>query len=440
MQGVKESASVVLRHKDQVLLVKRRDNLGAFPGYDAFPGGKVEKGDDSQFSDYSKFQEFGIAPHILGCAFREIKEELGINLEDHLEIIIGISELPVFTTPPFNPIRFKNHTILIELKKVVPFKIDKGEISQANWFTFNDLKSQFSKGHLLMVPPVRAIIECEGEPLLIRKKYEDLEDQYRRGLFEIEPIKEFFQTPIPSNTIPPATNTNCFRFDDLIIDPSPKDEVVLESTIKFFKSKGVKRILITHHHGDHHQFLDKVRDGLNARLSMSEFTFLKLKERYNLKPEEVQILKEGSVVGKWLGENLIVIEVPGHDEGQIALAPESFSFIIVGDLIQGVGTVVIPDEEGDMQKYFASLERCIELCPRYIIPSHGIMFGGTFYLEKTLEHRKIREKQIIELIQQGKSPNDMLPIIYKGVDKRLYPLALQNIKAHLKKIYAESLV
>lgn len=433
MQSVKESVSVVLKAKDHVLLVKRNENLAAFPGYDAFPGGKIE---DEDYAAKPNLAYPHLDAELIHCAFREIQEELSIDLNQEQEKIIGIEELQSFTTPPFNPKRFKNRTILVELKETLKFRPYSGELQSAHWRSFAEWRKLDSSGELLMVPPVRSIIQNEGQPLLIKKEYEQFEEMYAKTVFEIEPFKGFFQIPVPSNTIPPAVTTNCFRFGDLIIDPSPKDESVLKDLVTFLSQRSVKRIFITHHHGDHNQYLDKLAQALGAEVLMGEFTFNRLKNKYNI--EDATIIESGDIIGKWIDEELKVMAVPGHDAGQLALYPTSHKFIIVGDLIQGVGTVVIPTDEGDMADYFKSLKKCIDMKPQYIIPSHGIAFGGTFYLEKTLDHRKQRELQIKQLHETGISPEGMLPIIYKGVDKRLYPLALENIKSHLIKIQSES--
>ncbi len=140
---------------------------------------------------------------------------------------------------------------------------------------------------------------------------------------------------------------------------------------------------------------------------------------------------------QWLGEDVVIYEVPGHDEGQLAVAPRSLSWFIVGDLIQGIGTVVISAPEGNMKKYFASLERVIALAPKYIIPSHGIAMGGTYRLEATLKHRREREQQIGRLWDQGKNPSEILEVVYAGLDHRLAPLALASINSHLEKLREE---
>jgi glyoxylase-like metal-dependent hydrolase (beta-lactamase superfamily II) len=134
---------------------------------------------------------------------------------------------------------------------------------------------------------------------------------------------------------------------------------------------------------------------------------------------------------------VVIHEVPGHDEGQLALAADDLSWFIAGDLFQGVGTVVIGDEEGDMKKYFETLEKIIAMNPRVLFPSHGIGLGGVAILEATLEHRMKREEQILKFHQDGFSEEQILEKIYDSVDKKLWPFALKNIRKHLEKLKDE---
>jgi endoribonuclease LACTB2 len=114
--------------------------------------------------------------------------------------------------------------------------------------------------------------------------------------------------------------------------------------------------------------------------------------------------------------------------------PESRTWCIVGDLIQGIGTVVIAPPEGDMRKYFASLQRIIELDPQVIIPSHGLALGGTHYLQAALKHRQERETQIRSRHEAGLSEDQILEEVYRGVDPRLLPFARINIRSHMTKL------
>jgi endoribonuclease LACTB2 len=146
------------------------------------------------------------------------------------------------------------------------------------------------------------------------------------------------------------------------------------------------------------------------------------------------------VLCRWLGRAVRAYAVPGHDEGQLALMPDGHAWCIVGDLIQGLGTVVIAKPEGHMGRYFESLRKIIALAPRAIYPSHGIAMGGVYRLQETLKHRELREKQVLGLFHEGRSIGEMLPLIYADVDPRLLPLAQMNIESHLDKLREEGVI
>jgi len=244
-----------------------------------------------------------------------------------------------------------------------------------------------------------------------------------------------------SHTFPPANRTNSFIIGDddqvkYLIDPSPRDEVELEKFLKSVNKVGFDRIFITHHHPDHYEFSREIALRYKVPMEMSQFTYTIIGPKY-FEGIEINLRKEGDVITKSLGHDVRVYEVPGHDEGQLALAPDSMSWFLAGDLIQTIGTVVIGGPEGDMQKYFHSLNRVIALNPKNIIPSHGIIIGGTNKLVQTLNHRQEREDQIKELLGMGRSVNEILEVIYVGLKPELLPYALKTIEAHITKIHNE---
>ena len=153
---------------------------------------------------------------------------------------------------------------------------------------------------------------------------------------------------------------------------------------------------------------------------------------------ETKVYQEDDVLTYWLGKEIKIIEVPGHDNGQLALMPSCHSWCLVGDLIQGIGTVVIsPKPEGSMSAYFKSLQKVIDLNPKVIYPSHGIAMGGVFRLEQTLIHRQKREDKILELLKKEYSVEQMLSEIYPGLEEKLVPFARVNIIGHIEKLEEE---
>jgi glyoxylase-like metal-dependent hydrolase (beta-lactamase superfamily II) len=273
----------------------------------------------------------------------------------------------------------------------------------------------------------------------------------------IQPVTGIDQLMPISFTLPPdvVLKTNCFVLGDegdkkIIVDPSPNDENEYKKLVNTLKGFGYTYtgIFITHHHGDHHQGAPGLARDFSIPLVMSEDSFrriLKKRGESYFEKVEIRFAREGDMLTRWKGKKVEVYEIPGHDEGQLGLAPGSMEWFLVGDLVEGsgtgpgtkAGTVVIGGDEGDMKKYFQTLERIIRLAPKILLPSHGMALESVVPLEKTLKHRKYREKQVLRLYEKGKTPQQMVEKIYKNVDKRLWPLALENINAHLKKINDE---
>ncbi len=207
-------------------------------------------------------------------------------------------------------------------------------------------------------------------------------------------------------------------------------------TLASFK---VERIFLTHHHPDHHEHSVQMAKELKVPMQMSADTYQRLEKKYPgyFAGVDVLLVKEGDILTDWLGRDVLVFEVPGHDEGQLALAPRDLSWFLAGDLFQGIGTVVIGDEEGNMTKYFQTLERIIQMSPKVLFPSHGIALGGVNILENTLEHRKLRENQVLHFHQEGHTVDQMLEKICEKVDVKLWPFARKNIEKHLEKLKVE---
>ena len=185
----------------------------------------------------------------------------------------------------------------------------------------------------------------------------------------------------------------------------------------------------------------KLAREISSPIYLSEYTYNRIVEVGGLdhfKDIDVQFLEEGDCITEWLGKKVIVHEIPGHDEGHLGLAPETLEWFIVGDLFQGVGTVVIGGKEGNMSKYFQSLKRVIKLSPKAVYPSHGIVLGGTHILEKTLKHRELREAQIKKMHESGLNEQQMLERIYFDLPQKLHKYALANINSHLLKLKGEN--
>jgi ribonuclease/clavin/mitogillin len=442
---MREAVSAIFVAGEKIFSIKRQNFLAVFPGYHAFPGGKVDKKDNEKPELAGKKLLGDHSSHLMNALCREIEEELNFNLRDAIDNdeIVSICELGIATTPEFNPYRFETHFYKITLKSECDFDVDQNEVVDSNWTKASELLDRYYLGEILAVPPTIKLIEALGENIE-HNQLIDLNLQYDTSnevpmIESLYGVRQFL--PL-SNTFPPANRTNSFIIGDslenrVLIDPSPKNKEELNKFINSIEKVGFSSIFLTHHHPDHHEYAPDLGRKFNIPLKMGEDTHQRILKKWGdnyFDDLEIIIVKEGDVLTTSLGQEVSLYAVPGHDEGQLALAPKSMNWFLAGDLFQTIGTVVIGGDEGDMGKYFDSLQKVIDLKPAFIIPSHGIAMGGTYKLEKTLEHRKQRESQIAELHDEGKNIDQMLEIIYSGLEPRLNKYALATIKAHLKKL------
>lgn len=442
-KDIRDAVSIIYVFDNKILCIKRQNFLKAFPGYTAFPGGKVDSV-DRQCSAFSQTLLSSHPQFLIQTLIRETSEELGFNLLDLIEknLVKSCDYIGRALTPEFNPYRFNTHFFRIQLDQIPDITPDKNEFFECKWVTPTQILSEYDSGLRFIVPPVRHFIECLKEDLFFQEEL-SFENRFndQSEVPYIESIKDIKQIMPRSNTVPPAERTNSFLIGDSIIDPAPKDLdefICYKKTISKFC---FNKIFITHHHRDHHNFAPDLARELHLPLLMSAFTYTRSLEVYGedyFKNCEIQILKEEDILTTWLGEKVKVIEVPGHDEGQLALMPESKKWFLAGDLFQGIGTVVVGGYEGNMTKYFKTLEKVISLKPNCVIPSHGILLGGTNILEKTLEHRKFREEQILKMHQEGLSVDDMLKAIYFDIPEKVLKYARANIDSHLIKLKGEN--
>jgi glyoxylase-like metal-dependent hydrolase (beta-lactamase superfamily II)/8-oxo-dGTP pyrophosphatase MutT (NUDIX family) len=440
---MKDSVSAVFVSKSRVYFIQRQNYLPVFPGYFAPPGGKVDSDDSSIPLSHSIWPK-EIDPKILHALIREVKEELNYDLLIGIESgeVQRIDAIGTAVTPDFNPYRFNNYYIKITVKNEIYFCIDKNEASNGGWYVPNKLLSLYYKGEILVVPPVIKLIKALDQnisfsaPITMNIDYNaDLYVPIFESIFGVVQLMPF------SRTFPPANRTNAFIIGDkdkhkILVDPSPRDEAELIKFLNTVDTIGIDSIFLTHHHADHYQYSREIALKYKIGIELSAYTFNKIGQEY-FSGIPITIRKDGDIITTSLGEDIIVHEIPGHDEGQLGLAPRNLNWFLVGDLVQTIGTVVIGAPEGDMIKYFESLEKVIALNPKHIIPSHGIILGGTHKILETLDHRKIREDQIIELLKKMKTENEIFQIIYKNIPSSLIPYAKKTLDAHFVKLRIE---
>ena len=446
---VRDSVVALFTCKDRVFVIQRQPYLTVFPGYHSFPGGKVDREDSHQPYEIRFLRDH--KAQMMHALCREVEEELNFDLA--AAILRGqvehFSKFGYAITPVFNPVRFHARFYRIELSFQVEFKVDSNETAWASWLSAQDFMKQYQQGRILAAVPTLRVMERLAEnPKLNNLAELHLSYDPQNEVPCMQPVYQVVQLPVPSNTLPPAESTNAFILGDdhcerFLVDPSPASPEVLARLYHVVRSFRITGVFLTHHHPDHHQFCNKLARDFQVPIKMSRDSYERICKKFGheyFDKLEIQFAQEGDILTQWLGKDIQIFEIPGHDEGQLGLAPTTMEWFLVGDLMQGVGTVVIAAPEGNMKKYFASLERVISLDPKIIIPSHGIPLRTTLYLKRALEHRQMRERQILQLYKEGKSKEEMLSALYQDIDPRLLQAALRNIESHLAKLQTDHLI
>jgi glyoxylase-like metal-dependent hydrolase (beta-lactamase superfamily II) len=195
---------------------------------------------------------------------------------------------------------------------------------------------------------------------------------------------------------------------------------------------GAQAILITHGHPDHMEGAAGLRERTGAPI---------LAWSREGVPVADQTLQDDEVLE--LGERTLrVIYTPGHRFDHVCFLLEDARALFAGDLVAGVGTVVIAPPEGDLLDYVASLRRLLSLDPNVILPAHGPEIDDPrTLLEHYLAHREERERQVLDGLAVGPATIPMLVArIYTDVDPQLHPVAARTVEAHLLKLEREERV
>jgi len=131
------------------------------------------------------------------------------------------------------------------------------------------------------------------------------------------------------------------------------------------------------------------------------------------------------------------IGTPGHAEGHMCFAVGDA--IVAGDMVAGIGTILIDPSEGDMAVYLASLERLLARPQMTLLPAHGpAIVDGHGKLREYLSHRKLRESQVVAALRdEPRTLAELVAEAYRETPRALWPLAERSLLAHLVKLVRE---
>jgi ribonuclease/clavin/mitogillin len=253
-----------------------------------------------------------------------------------------------------------------------------------------------------------------------------------------------------------------------LIDSGFGDEQSVRARLDYLRERpdiNLRYIVLTHHHFDHTGGAHQLRQATGAEIAMHAQEERLLRDWQGDIPQDVDVPTDQQAIAERIrrfrqqaaeaapdiaiadgailnvgGLTLEAVHTPGHTLGSVCIYVGEERALFTGDTALGLGTVAIsPPPHGDMRLYLQSLERLKRYDATLMLPGHGRPVQDVARkLQELIDHRHEREEQILVLLADGKTtPRAMLGVIYPELDRRIVPMALRQIEAHLAMLAEE---
>lgn len=474
--ALRPAASTIIIHRGdsadgslRLLWVRRSEANPFLGGFHSFPGGRHAREDGALESD-----EAANLQVMVRCAARELFEETGLlvgfigtppDLEEQRrvrrEVLAGSLEFwptvaswvlrfdPApyvwcgrWITPHFSRARFNTNFFMIDLPDMPRVDVWPGELESGGWIDPREALRLWDTDQIVLAMPtlytIRVLAQGDHE---LPARLHAIPEANGVPSRQVEVRPGIVMAPLKSATIPPATHTNAVVVGDgdvVIIDPGsadPEEQDALDAVVRGALGPGgrVMAILLTHAHRDHVAGVGAARSRYGAPVWAHE--------RVGARIRLDRVLHDGDVI-KLPGKHtrrLRVLATPGHSPDHLVFHDETSRTAIAGDLVSGLGTVVIDPPEGNLRDYLASLERLRALDLRMLIPGHGAPHRGVDrLLESLAAHRRMREGRLLHALAEGPlSLEDLRARVYSDTPDADPGLAGRTLAAHLEKLEAE---
>ncbi len=203
-----------------------------------------------------------------------------------------------------------------------------------------------------------------------------------------------------------------------IIDPGPVDSKHARSILDSVGERPVEAVLVTHTHIDHAPMANPLARDLDApavgHAPGPQFE------------PDIRLL-DGALLT--VGDlSVEVIHTPGHSDDHLCFKVGNVLF--TGDHIIGGSSVMVER----MAPYLDSLQKLRGKGLARLLPGHGDeMDDPEGVIDWYVAHRLQRHEQIQDAIRSGAATaEEIVEVVYSGVDTSLHPLAAQSVGAHLR--------
>ena len=253
------------------------------------------------------------------------------------------------------------------------------------------------------------------------------------AFIELAPGVRRLVAPNPSMMTGPGTNTYLFGTEEVaVLDPGPVIDSHLQS-IREIANAPIRWVIVTHTHPDHSPAALELARATGAELlgrpppdsQHQDMTFA---------PDRV--LEDGDRL-RVDGADIEVIHTPGHASNHICLRHVELNWVFTGDHVIDGSTVVIDPPDGNMKHYLESLSKVKALRPAALAPGHGeLIHEPDRAIDWIIDHRLERETKVVATLREnpGLTSMELVPHVYKDVDKKLYGWAERSLLAHLLKL------
>ena len=388
-------------------------------GFYAFPGGQLDPDEDATV-----------------CAGRELFEEIGVRIDPATLVEVGR-----WVTPAFSSRRFDTRFFLAKCPPGEEPRLNSEEHDLGEWIRPGDAVAKWMEGQILSAPPVLHALRCLSEGLEgVEARMMGVPWANGEPIPAIDMRPGIVLVPLRTPTLPPATHTNCYIVggdEVIVIDPASPYEEEQGLLDRILEKRKIREIWLTHLHRDHVSGANHLKDKRVLQIAAHPITARDLDgvvkvDRTFAEGERLELSGKP-------GWSLRVLHTPGHARGHVCIFEEKNGSLITGDLMAGLGTVVIDPPEGHMATYFDSLKRMQALPVTALFPAHGpVMANAKAKIQEYLDHRMEREAKILAAWQRGhREPGAIVKEVYTDVQPAMHGLAERSVIAHLEKLQEE---